>query len=86
MWVLTGDKVETARTIGFSCNLLQEDMTIHQVLHKDKEMIRRDLDFALEQIKADSAIFASNKRAVVVAGDALTTIMPDEDLAKKVSS
>lgn len=82
--MLTGDKVETARTIGFSCNLLQEGMTIHEVLHKDKEMIKRDLDYALEQMKADASTFLNNKRAIVVAGDALTTLMPDEELSKKV--
>ena len=84
VWVLTGDKVETARTIGFSCNLLQEDMVIHEVLHKDKALITADLDFALEKIVADESQFLTTKRAIVVAGDALTTIMPDEEMAKKV--
>lgn len=28
LWVLTGDKVETAINIGFSCNLLQNDMQL----------------------------------------------------------
>lgn len=86
VWVLTGDKVETARTIGFSCNLLQEGMTIHEVLHKDKEMITRDLDYALDSMKTDASSYGATKRAIVVAGDALTSIMPDEQLAKKVDS
>ncbi|XP_057674978.1 phospholipid-transporting ATPase IC [Corythoichthys intestinalis] len=29
IWVLTGDKKETAENIGFSCSLLTEDMQIH---------------------------------------------------------
>ncbi|KAK7885426.1 phospholipid transporting ATPase, partial [Exophiala xenobiotica] len=28
LWVLTGDKVETAINIGFSCNLLNNDMEL----------------------------------------------------------
>lgn len=28
LWVLTGDKIETAMNIGFSCKLLDDDMEI----------------------------------------------------------
>ena len=28
LWVLTGDRVETAINIGFSCNLLENDMKL----------------------------------------------------------
>lgn len=28
LWVLTGDKIETAINIGFSCKLLDKDMEI----------------------------------------------------------
>jgi phospholipid-translocating ATPase len=31
LWVLTGDKIETATNIGFSCNLLDNDMEIFVV-------------------------------------------------------
>ncbi|RDA94570.1 hypothetical protein CP533_2389 [Ophiocordyceps camponoti-saundersi (nom. inval.)] len=37
LWVLTGDKVETAINIGFSCNLLNNDMElIHLKLDEDE--------------------------------------------------
>lgn len=37
LWVLTGDKVETAINIGFSCNLLNNDMElIHMKLDEDE--------------------------------------------------
>lgn len=86
VWVLTGDKVETAKTIGFSCNLLQQEMSIHEILHKDPEIIKRNLDEALTQIQTDLASFKTHKRGIVVAGEALTTIMgPDrKELALKV--
>jgi len=32
LWVLTGDKLETAENIGFACNLLTEQMYRRQVL------------------------------------------------------
>ncbi|KYK59925.1 phospholipid-translocating P-type ATPase domain-containing protein [Drechmeria coniospora] len=37
LWVLTGDKVETAINIGFSCNLLNNDMElIHMKIDEDE--------------------------------------------------
>lgn len=31
LWVLTGDKMETAINIGFACSLLRDDMTQYHV-------------------------------------------------------
>lgn len=31
VWVLTGDKIETAINIGYSCKLLDNDMEIYEV-------------------------------------------------------
>ncbi|ODV72376.1 phospholipid-transporting P-type ATPase [Cyberlindnera jadinii NRRL Y-1542] len=44
LWVLTGDKVETAINIGFSCNLLGNDMELLVVktIGEDVENISRD--------------------------------------------
>jgi phospholipid-translocating ATPase len=39
VWVLTGDKVETAMTIGYSCNLLQEGMKNYEVVKSGKGAI-----------------------------------------------
>lgn len=35
LWVLTGDKLETAINIGYSCKLLDNDMNQHIVDGKD---------------------------------------------------
>ncbi|KAJ3388840.1 phospholipid transporting ATPase [Lobulomyces angularis] len=40
IWVLTGDKVETAINIGFSCNLLKKDMNI--ILLKAPQLNSKD--------------------------------------------
>ena len=31
IWMLTGDKLETAENIGFACQLLQNDMTVWRI-------------------------------------------------------
>ena len=31
LWVLTGDKIETAINIGFSCGLLTNDTIMHKI-------------------------------------------------------
>ena len=53
VWVLTGDKIETAVNIGHSCKLLTSSMKQHLVDEKEESMIRKCLnDIILElQIK-----------------------------------
>mgnify|MGYP000253283870 CR=1 FL=1 len=38
-WVLTGDKIETAINIGFSCNVLDEEMEIFIVNEESRSGI-----------------------------------------------
>lgn len=46
LWVLTGDKVETAINIGFSCNLLNNDMElIHIKVNEDESGATPDEEF-----------------------------------------
>ena len=35
IWMLTGDKLETAENIGYSCRLLQKDMTVWKMSTKE---------------------------------------------------
>ncbi len=51
IWVLTGDKIETAINIGFSCTLLDHTLRQLAVIGKDKEVINRELDRDKEEIK-----------------------------------
>ncbi|KAF6830667.1 phospholipid-translocating p-type atpase domain-containing protein [Colletotrichum musicola] len=72
LWVLTGDKVETAINIGFSCNLLNNDMElIHLKVEEDETGEIPDHEFLgrLEQ-ELDKHLEAFNMK-----GD-------DEDLAR----
>eukprot|EP01029_Cantina_marsupialis_P021356 TRINITY_DN50_c0_g6_i1.p1 TRINITY_DN50_c0_g6~~TRINITY_DN50_c0_g6_i1.p1 ORF type:complete len:1300 (-),score=360.94 TRINITY_DN50_c0_g6_i1:211-4110(-) len=43
VWVLTGDKVETAVNIGHSCGLLRPSMKIIKVISHDKEVVTKQL-------------------------------------------
>ena len=43
VWMLTGDKLETAENIGFSCKLLDKDSDFH--------IIRWDMDNVDQELK-----------------------------------
>jgi magnesium-transporting ATPase (P-type) len=43
LWVLTGDKIETAINIGFSCDLLNLDMEIFIVDKKSTKQIMLEI-------------------------------------------
>ncbi|KAI4874383.1 hypothetical protein NFI96_013691 [Prochilodus magdalenae] len=55
IWVLTGDKQETAENIGYSCNLLREEMTdIFIVAAHSTEDVRQELRDARAKMRANS--------------------------------
>ena len=69
MWVLTGDKVETAINIGYSAGLLNNDMEQHQVdsieigdIMNKLRSINSELRNARPEVK----------QALIIAGDSLT--------------
>ncbi|XP_024908720.1 phospholipid-transporting ATPase ID-like isoform X2 [Cynoglossus semilaevis] len=56
VWVLTGDKQETAENIGYSCNLLREEMNeIFIIAGNSPEDVREELRNARTSMKPDSA-------------------------------
>ncbi|KAK2760297.1 hypothetical protein FQN54_002365 [Arachnomyces sp. PD_36] len=92
LWVLTGDKVETAINIGFSCNLLSNDMDLI-VFKSDAESAALELDkhlreFGLTGSDEELALARQDHRppsgthAVVIDGDTLK-IMLDDKLKQK---
>ena len=44
VWVLTGDKQETAIEIGKSCKLIQQDMRLEILTRDSAEELERELD------------------------------------------
>ncbi|XP_075960514.1 phospholipid-transporting ATPase ID-like [Anarhichas minor] len=54
IWVLTGDKQETAENIGYSCNLLREEMNeVFVVSGNSPEDVRQELRNALNSMKPE---------------------------------
>ncbi|KAI7865538.1 hypothetical protein BDF14DRAFT_1883484 [Spinellus fusiger] len=76
LWVLTGDKTETAINIGFSCNLLTVDMELVMIKAQTKEETRQQLLNALEQSNADAE--TDKKRALVIDGTTLCHALSKE--------
>ncbi|KAK9466918.1 hypothetical protein V1512DRAFT_238492 [Lipomyces arxii] len=90
LWVLTGDKVETAINIGFSCNLLNTDMeliifqatTPEEAEAKIMEEMEKNFHLKgtveeLEQAKSDHSPPAPT-HALIIDGDALKLVLTDE--------
>ncbi|EJD08500.1 phospholipid-translocating P-type ATPase [Fomitiporia mediterranea MF3/22] len=50
LWILTGDKVQTAIEIGYSCNLLKQDMDVMIVTAASKDEARTKIEAGLNKI------------------------------------
>uniref|UniRef100_A0A3B3HUL8 Phospholipid-transporting ATPase n=1 Tax=Oryzias latipes TaxID=8090 RepID=A0A3B3HUL8_ORYLA len=56
VWVLTGDKQETAENIGYSCNLLREEMTeVFVISGHSVDEVHQELRTALNAMKPETA-------------------------------
>ncbi|KAG8221446.1 hypothetical protein J3R82DRAFT_1642 [Butyriboletus roseoflavus] len=52
LWILTGDKLQTAIEIGFSCNLLKQDMEIMIISADTPEGTRAQIEAGLNKISS----------------------------------
>ena len=74
VWMLTGDKFETAENIGFSCKLLKEDFHIYRI--NDLESMNEICSLpTLEQ--NDQKLKKGEKRGLIVEGSWLLAILND---------
>ncbi|EGG14801.1 P-type ATPase [Cavenderia fasciculata] len=72
LWVLTGDKQETAINIGFSCHLLTSDMKIIILNGKTVEEVEEQINGANDAYFSDNPVeFPNNGFALVVEGSCL---------------
>lgn len=81
IWVLTGDKVETAINIGYSCKLLNDNLTQLEITEKTFEEVKASLDHKIQMIQPASE---HSQFALIISGDALLHAMRPE-LSKKVN-
>ena len=80
LWVLTGDKVETAINIGHSCQLLHDAMNMFVLQEITPKKVRVELTTCAGNQKMTKQ---ARDNAVVVAGETLATIQEDDDLVKE---
>jgi phospholipid-transporting ATPase len=73
VWVLTGDRQETAINIGMSCKLISEDMTLLIVNEESKEATRSNIQKKLDAIRGQTADrIEMETLALVIDGKSLT--------------
>lgn len=82
VWVLTGDKQETAVSIGFSSKLLTRSMTQIIISSNNKASSRKSLKDALERSRKLDAV--STQIALIIDGGSLVHIL-DTDHEEEVS-
>lgn len=71
LWVLTGDKVETAINIGHSCRLLHDAMNMFVLSETTPKRIRIEI---MEAIGNQNLTKNARDNAVIIAGDTLAII------------
>jgi phospholipid-transporting ATPase len=82
IWVLTGDRQETAINIGMSCKLISEDMSLLIINEEDKEATRDNIQKKLGVIASQGVGGAESEvLALVIDGKSLTYAL-ERDLEK----
>jgi phospholipid-transporting ATPase len=71
VWVLTGDKVETAINIGYACRLLNNEMNIFILKETKPKRVRIEI---VKLLANQNITKRARENAVVVAGDTLLVI------------
>jgi phospholipid-transporting ATPase len=78
IWVLTGDRQETAINIGMSCKLISEDMTLLIINEESSEATRDNLQKKLDAVKSQIAFGDAEPLALVIDGRSLTFALEKE--------
>jgi phospholipid-transporting ATPase len=74
IWMLTGDKMDTAKSIAFSCRLVTHDFILLEIPEKSSSLqIRNSLTEALKEIERDP----NAQYALVISTDEISKIMHD---------
>ncbi|PUZ41284.1 hypothetical protein GQ55_9G491700 [Panicum hallii var. hallii] len=87
VWVLTGDKQETAISIGYSCKLLTRDMTQIVINSRSRDSCRKSLDDAIAMVNKYQS-FSTDPQlrvplALIIDGNSLVYIF-DTDWEEKL--
>ena len=80
VWMLTGDKLDTAKNIAISCKLFQKEMKIIEIEeHLSKEQLSNEL---LSKLKDEDFSDENINIGLLIAGEELEKIFSDNSLLK----
>jgi len=79
LWVLTGDKIETAMNIGFSVGILDKQMQIYLIKNATLNEVESDFDEHEQKYEANPDC----NHALVLGREALTIIEMHSDLTRR---
>lgn len=77
LWILTGDKLQTAIEIGYSCNLLTNDMEVMIISTDSEAGARAQIEAGLNKIASLSHNTTPPTFAVVIDGESLRYALGD---------
>lgn len=81
VWVLTGDKVETAINIGYSAGLLDPTIRQFKIKSSVSQALKDDLETVVKQLSKSLKEEPSEiKLALIIAGESLNLIAEDGEL------
>ena len=80
LWVLTGDKIETAINIGYACKLLDDHINQYIIDAQNSNDVYKQLCIAENQ---QNLRLDTRKMGLIVSGDALIKIFGNEKIAPK---
>lgn len=78
LWVLTGDKQETAINIGHSCSLIHHNMGMFSFDHCNEKNVRQTMEKYLKEVES-AALESGQDIALVIEGSVLEHILPSPD-------
>ncbi|KAG8599238.1 hypothetical protein GDO81_002957, partial [Engystomops pustulosus] len=81
IWVLTGDKQETAENIGYSCNMLQDEMKeIFIIKGSSPEEVEEELRTARRRMNPDSFMDNYDIKVQIKKCSKQSQVIPDDEL------
>ncbi|KAM4049228.1 phospholipid-transporting ATPase ID-like [Anomaloglossus baeobatrachus] len=81
IWVLTGDKQETAENIGYSCNMLQDEMKeIFIIRGTSPEEVQEELRTARRKMNPDSFMDNYDVNVQIKKCSKRSRVIPDDEL------
>jgi phospholipid-translocating ATPase len=74
IWVLTGDKLETAINIGYSCQLLTNEMNVYTITSNNEDTLLKELIIQRRVIEKTIASVSPNEKHSTVNNDHFTNV------------